>query len=151
MKLDAIKGEIAFAALFATVGLYWVAGSLDFAIWSGFAPDSGFLPLVFGVLLVGLSVGVIVMLLTTPVEQVVEREPLTKSFKLLGALILAVASLDFVGFAVPLFLMMLFMFSYVEKLPLVRSTIVSAVVTGIFLVIFARWLQIPVPVFPWSY
>jgi hypothetical protein len=151
MKLDAIKGELAFAALFAAVGLYWVAGSFDFAIWSGFAPDSGFLPLVFGLLLLALSVGVIVMLLTTPVDETVEREPLAKPLKILGALILAVASLGFIGFAIPLFLMMLFMFAYVEKLPLIRSLVVSAVVSGIFLLVFARWLQVPVPVFPWSY
>ena len=151
MKLDAIKGELAFAALFAAVGLYWVAGSLDFAIWSGFAPDSGFLPLVFGLLLLALSAGVIVMLLTTPVDETVEREPLAKSFKLLGELILTESSLGFIGFAIPLFLMMLFMFAYVEKLPLVRSTIVSAAISGIFLVVFAHWLQVPVPVFPWSY
>ena len=150
MKLQAIKGELAFAAFFAAVGLVWIVKAMGYPFWTGFAPDSGFLPIVYGVLLLLLSAGVVAMLLLSPQEEV-EREPLAKSFKLLGILILTVASLGFLGFAIPLFLMMFAMFAFVERLPVVRSAIISAAVTGFFLLVFQHWLKIPVPITPWSY
>lgn len=150
MKLQAIKGELAFAAFFAAVGLVWIVKAMSYPIWTGFAPDSGFLPIVYGVLLLLLSAGVMAMLVLNPPLEV-EREPLAKSFKLLGILILTVASLGFLGFAIPLFLMMFAMFAFVERLPVVRSAIISAAVTGFFLLVFQYWLKIPVPITPWSY
>src|SRR5690606_28200823 len=135
MKLQAIKGELAFAAFFAAVGLVWIVKAMSYPIWTGFAPDSGFLPIVYGVLLLLLSAGVMAMLVLNPPSEV-EREPLAKSFKLLGILILTVASLGFLGFAIPLFLMMFAMFAFVERLPVVRSAIISAAVTGFFLLVF---------------
>ncbi len=150
MKLQAIKGELAFAAFFAAVGLVWIVKAMSYPIWTGFAPDSGFLPIVYGVLLLLLSAGVMAMLVLNPPSEV-EREPLAKSFKLLGILILTVASLGFLGFAIPLFLMMFAMFAFVERLPVVRSAIISAAVTGFFLLVFQYWLKIPVPITPWSY
>jgi|LNFM01.1.fsa_nt_gb hypothetical protein len=151
MKLHAIKGELTFAAFFAAVGLVWIVKASSLPFWSGFAPDSGFLPVIYGTLLLLLSAGVIGTLLLNPPDGEVEREPLSKSFKLLGILVLTVGSLGYVGFAAPLFLMMFAMFAYVERLPIVRSAIVSAVATGIFLLVFQHWLKIPVPITPWSY
>lgn len=150
MNLRAIRGDLVFAALFAAVGLLWVVKAFSLDLWSGFAPGSGFLPLLYGGMLLVLSVGVLVTLILYPQEEE-EKAPLGKSLKLLAALILTVASLSFIGFAIPLFLMMLFMFAYVEEQPLVRSVIVSASVTAVFLVVFKSWLGIPVPLFPWSF
>lgn len=150
MKLHAIKGELAFATFFAAVGLVWIVGASSLPFWTGFAPDSGFLPIIYGTLLLLLSAAVIATLLLGPTQEI-EREPLTKSFKLLGILVLTVGSLGYLGFAAPLFLMMFAMFAYVERLPVVRSAIVSAVATGIFLLVFQHWLKIPVPITPWSY
>ena len=150
MKLHAIKGELAFAAFFAAVGLVWIVKASSLPFWSGFAPDSGFLPIIYGTLLLLLSAAVIATLLLNPAQEV-EREPLAKSFKLLGILVLTVGSLGYLGFAAPLFLMMFAMFAYVERLPVLRSAIVSAVTTGIFLLVFEHWLKIPVPVTPWGY
>jgi Tripartite tricarboxylate transporter TctB family len=150
MKLAALKGELAFAALFAVVGLVWIVGSFELPFWAGFAPDSGFLPLVYGVLLLGLSVAVIVGLFTSP-PNTAEREPLRKSFLILGTLVVGVASISFLGFAIPLFGMMLFMYGYVERLPIVKSVLASAVTTGVLVLIFEHWLKIPLPLSPWGF
>lgn len=149
MKLTALKGELAFAVLFAVVGLVWTVRSFELPFWAGFAPDSGFLPLVYGVLLLGLSTAVIVSLVTNP-PVASEREPLRKSFLVLGTLTIGVASASWVGFAIPLFGMMLFMYAYVERLPIVRSVLVSAVTTGALVLIFEHWLHIPLPLSPWG-
>lgn len=150
MRFTALKGELGFAAFFAAVGLYWFGRSLELPIWSGFAPDSGFLPLIYGVLLVGLSLAVIVMLLTSSTEEV-EREPLTKSFFILAALVVCVSTVGIIGFLFPLFAMMLFMYAYVERLPLLRSIIVSAATTAVLALVFEHWLHIPLPLTPWEF
>ncbi|BCJ89661.1 hypothetical protein IZ6_03960 [Terrihabitans soli] len=150
MKLTAIKGELAFAALFAVAGLVWIVGSFELPFWAGFAPDSGFLPMVYGVLLLAFSAAVIVSLFTNPPDTT-GREPLKKSLQLLGTLVVGVGAISWLGFAIPLFGMMLFMYAYVERLPIVRSVIASLATTGVLVLIFEHWLAIPLPLSPWGF
>lgn len=150
MKIAALKGELAFAALFAVVGLVWTVRSFELPFFDGFAPDSGFLPLVYGVLLLGLSTAVIVTLFVSPPD-VSGREPLKKSMLILGTLVVGVASISWLGFAIPLFGMMLFMYAYVERLPIIRSVVVSAATTSVLVLIFEHWLHIPLPLSPWGF
>jgi hypothetical protein len=95
-------------------------------------------------------VAVIVGLFTSP-PNTAEREPLRKSFLILGTLVVGVASISFLGFAIPLFGMMLFMYGYVERLPIVKSVLASAVTTGVLVLIFEHWLKIPLPLSPWGF
>jgi hypothetical protein len=124
--------------------------SFELPFFDGFAPDSGFLPLVYGVLLLGLSTAVIVTLFTSPPDTS-EREPLGKSLQVLGGLLVGVASASWLGFAIPLFGMMLFMYAYVERLPIVRSVVVSAATTGVRVLNLEHWLHIPLPLSPWGF
>src|SRR5262245_30278609 len=116
MRAKLITGDTVFACLFAAVGLFWAVRSLDLPLWSGFAPDSGFLPLVFGATLFALSAAVAVMTVVAP-DPADGREPLRKSLLVLLGLTVAVVAAGYVGFAAPLFLMMFFMYAYVEQLP----------------------------------
>lgn len=149
MRHRMLTGDMVFAVGWALLGLYWVIGSLQYPLWSGFSPDSGFLPLVYGVLLLLLSLAIAVSLLLGDGEEE-EREPLTKSMLVLGALVAAVASLGFIGFVLPILGLMMFIYLYVEKLPLLRATIVSVLVTGSLALIFAHWLSVPLPLMPWD-
>src|SRR5688572_6344667 len=111
MKTSAFKsGDFLFAAMFAVLGLVWIVGSLDLPFWAGFAPDSGFLPLVYGVLLFGLSTVIAIVALIDPVATS-EREPLRKSMLLLVTLVVSVGAISFLGFVAPLFGMMMFMYA----------------------------------------
>jgi putative tricarboxylic transport membrane protein len=149
MKLAALKGDLGIAALFAALGLVWLLDSLDLPLWAGFAPDSGFLPLIYGALLFGLAVAVAVSLLAGPSE-VVEREPPAKPFLVLAALVVCVAAAPFIGFVLPLFALMMFLYAYVERLPLIRSFLASAGTTAVLVVVFEHWLKIPLPLSPWD-
>jgi putative tricarboxylic transport membrane protein len=150
-KIMANKGEVAFTLLFTVFALVWIAGSLELPLWAGFAPESGFLPLIYGAILLVLCAAVLVTTLRGPVDPDAEREPTRKSWMLLGALVITVASFGFIGFVIPLFLMSLFMYAYVERLSLITSTVVSAVTTGVLVLVFAHWLAIPIPLMPWSF
>lgn len=149
MKRSALTGELLFALMFAVLGLVWMVGSRDLPLWAGFAPDSGFLPLVFGTLLFVLS-GCVALAVWRGPTDMSEREPIGKSWQILMALIVAVAALGVLGFVIPLFAMMLFLYAYVEKLPLIRSAVVSGVTTAALAFIFEYLLEVPLPLLPWG-
>ena len=61
MRLRAASGEIFLALAFVGAGAFWVLTALGMQLWEGFAPSSGFLPLVYGLLLMGLSVAALLL------------------------------------------------------------------------------------------
>lgn len=149
MKNPALSGEFLFALMFAVLGTGWVAGAFELPLWAGFAPDSGFLPLVYGLLLFGLSACVAIAAFRKPTDPS-EREPLGKPLQIFLALSVAVAALGFLGFLIPLFAMMLFLYAWVERLPLLRSAIVSVLTTAALALIFEHMLEVPLPLGPWG-
>jgi hypothetical protein len=138
-----LGGELALALLFAALGGLWVARAAGMPWWEGFAPDSGFLPLIYGVLLLGLALAVIVQLLAARAAPAGEalRKPLT----VLAALAAAVAALPFAGFAISVFALLLFLYALVERLPWLHATAVSGATTGALYLIFKTWLGVPLP------
>lgn len=150
MRRGHFSGDTAFAGLFAIVGLFWAVRSLDLPLWSGFAPDSGFLPMIFGGLLFLLSAAVAVISIVDP-DPADKREPLRKSMLVLAALVATVVACGFIGFVLPLFAMMLFIYAYLERLPLVASVGVSAATTTFLVLVFVSWLAVPMPLWPWEY
>jgi hypothetical protein len=143
MQFRAAKGELALALIFVLTGGYWIARAAGMPLWDGFAPDSGFLPLVYGVLLAALALIVVAQLLvgTPTVDSANIRKPLL----VLAALAVAVAILPLAGFAISVFLLMLFLYAVLERLPLAVAALVSAATTGALYLIFKTWLGVPLP------
>lgn len=146
----AAPGEIALALLFAAVGVVWIVGALALPLWEGFAPNMGFMPLIYGCLLVGLSAVAIASLVLTGQGEV-QRPPAGKPILLLAALTAAVIGIETAGFGLSIFLMLSFMFAVVERRPVLPSLLVAAANTGILLLIFAIWLGVPLPKGPWGF
>jgi hypothetical protein len=145
MRFIAGKGELGLALLFAGVGALWIFKGARMPVWGdSFAPDSGFLPLIYGCLLAGLSAAVFLQVLldrTPPADDV--RKPLT----VIAALAVAVAALPYAGFVAAVFGLLLFLYAAVEKLPWLSSTLASAGTTGVLYLIFKVWLGVPLPAF----
>ncbi|MGH8691031.1 MAG: tripartite tricarboxylate transporter TctB family protein [Burkholderiales bacterium] len=143
MRLSVNKGELALALVFVAVGGLWIAKAVRMSLWDGFAPDSGFLPLIYGALLAGLAVAVVVQLALsgTPAAEDDVRKPLV----VLAALIAAVSALPFAGFLVSVFLLLAFLYAVIERLPLLPSVLVSAATTGALYLVFKTWLGVPLP------
>jgi hypothetical protein len=145
MRLRVAKGELALALIFIGVGSLWIARAARMSLWDGFAPDSGFLPIIYGALLAGLAVAVVVQLVIAgapPAEENV-RKPLL----VLAALIAAVAALPFAGFVVSVFLLLAFLYAVIERLPVVTSLVVSGATAGALYLVFRTWLGVPLPAF----
>jgi len=141
--LAVAKGELVLALVFVALGGLWVAKALRMSIWDGFAPDSGFLPLIYGLLLAGFALAVVAQLALAgaPSAEGDVRKPLL----VLAVLIAAVSALPFAGFALSVFLLLAFLYAVVERLPVVTSLVVSAAVTGGLYLVFKTWLGVPLP------
>ncbi|HEX2334809.1 MAG TPA: tripartite tricarboxylate transporter TctB family protein [Burkholderiales bacterium] len=143
MRLRVDKGELVLALVFAALAVLWITKGATMPLWQGFAPDSGFLPLIYGVLLFVLAAAVVVQLLAAK-----ERRPdeaIRKPLVVLGALVAAVAALPLAGFAVSVFALLLFLYAAVERLPVLTSGVVSGVTTGVLYLVFKTWLGVPLP------
>jgi putative tricarboxylic transport membrane protein len=145
MRLRVNKGELVLALVFVALGGLWIAKGARMSLWEGFAPDSGFLPLIYGVLLAGLAAAVIAQLLAARAGP--PGEAIRKPLIVLGALAAAVAALPLAGYAISVFALLLFLYAFVERLPWLPATAVSAATSGILYLVFKTWLGVPLPAF----
>jgi hypothetical protein len=143
VRIRAAKGELVLALVFATLGVLWIAKGARMSWWEGFAPDSGFLPLVYGALLCGLSLATVAQLVAA--GNVSSTETIRKPLVVLGALAAAVTALPFAGFAISVFALLLFLYAVLERLPWLAAAIVSAAITGGLYGVFKVWLGVPLP------
>jgi hypothetical protein len=147
MNTRPAPGEVLLALLFAGLGILWIAAAARMPLWSGFVPQSGFIPLWYGITLTGLSAAILANLLLRRAPGVME-EPVGKPLVVLAALAASILGLDLIGFAPSIFLLLLVLFTAVERLPAVRSLAVAAAVTAVLFLIFRTWLRVPLPVGP---
>jgi hypothetical protein len=140
-------GELVLAAFFAAFGVSWIYGAFGFPFWEGFAPQSGFMPLLYGILLTGLSVAV-ALNVARERNAGAEREPIGKPVALILILAVTVVGVDVVGFALAVFLSMTIIYAAVERLPLHRSILVAAATSAGLTLVFRAWLGVPLSVGP---
>ena len=140
-------GELVLAAFFVALGLLWVGAAIRMPLWEGFAPQSGFMPLWYGVILIGLTVAVVVNLFLQK-EDAKKEEPIGKPLIVLVVFAAGIAGLEPMGFGPAVFLMLLFMFALVERLPIISSVLAAAGTTAVLFLIFRTWLNVGLPVGP---
>lgn len=145
MHFRVARGELLLALVFVALGVLWIAKAARMSLWEGFAPDSGFLPLVYGVLLAGLAAAACVRVVLG--EATGSGEDIRKPVLVMAALIAAVAALPFAGFVVSVFALLVFLYAAVEKLPWLSSTVVSGSISAALYLIFKTWLGVPLPAF----
>jgi hypothetical protein len=141
------NGDVGLALLFAGLGLVWLFGALGLPFWEGFAPQSGFLPFFYGLLLTGLALAILIGAYFET-EREPDEPPVGKPLVILAALTAAVVGVEAAGFGVAVFLLLLFLFAAVERLPLLRSVIVAGATTAALILIFRTWLSVPLPAGP---
>jgi hypothetical protein len=139
-----VRGELALAHFFSTHGALWLVRAASMPVWGdSFAPDSGFLPLIYGALLFGLSLATGVQILAA--RNASSAGSIRKPLVVLGALAAAVAALPLAGFAIAVSALLFFLYAAVERLPWLTALIVSAAITGGLYLVFKVWLGVPLP------
>lgn len=140
-------GELVLALFFVALGLLWVGAAIRMPLWQGFAPQSGFMPLWYGVVLIGLT-GAVVFNLFRQKDDAKKEQPIAKPLLVLAAFGACIAGLEPMGFIPAIFLMLLFMFVFIERLPIIPSTLVATATTAVLFLIFRTWLKVTLPIGP---
>jgi hypothetical protein len=147
VKRSIAPGELALALFFALLGILWIVAAARMPLWQGFIPQSGFLPLWYGIALTGLAAAIVAGLFMTKSPAPAE-EPIGKPLVVVAVIAATVLGFDLIGFAPSVFLLLLVLFAAVERLPLARSAAVAAAVTAVLFLIFRTWLRVSLPVGP---
>ena len=140
-------GEIVLALFFALLGGLWVVAALRMPLWQGFVPQSGFMPLWYGVTLAGLAAAILARIFLQKEEKRIE-EPIGKALVVIAVVAATIVGFSLIGFAPSIFLLMLVLFAVVERLPIARSIAVAAAVTAVLFLVFHTWLRVPLPLGP---
>jgi putative tricarboxylic transport membrane protein len=150
MRLRIGGGDLLLSLVFAALGLVWVMGATELPRWDRETPGPGFLPLVFGVLLLGFAVLAALQAVFAPAEPGADQGSLRKPLLVLLISAFAVTALETAGFVLTMFAMLLALYALVERKPPVASLLAAALVTGALHVIFAVWLSVPLPLGPFG-
>jgi hypothetical protein len=148
MRQRIAPGELVLALFFALLGLLWIVAAARMPLWQGFIPQSGFLPLWYGITLTGLAAAILADLFMR--KSAVPEEPIGKSLVVIAVIAATVLGFDLIGFAPSVFLLLLVLFAAVERLPLLRSLAVAVAVTAVLFLIFRTWLRVSLPVGPFG-
>ncbi len=151
VKLRALWGELALCLIFIGMGVFWIVVASGMVMWDGFAPSSGFMPLVYGVLMALLAIAATVVDVFATNEDAEPKDPVQRPLLVLLALGAGVAGIEVAGFAVSMFLAMLFLFRVAEQLPLAASLLTSVTSALVLTLVFRTWLGVPLPVGPWGF
>jgi len=151
VKLRALWGELILCLIFIGTGAFWIAVAARMQMWDGFAPASGFMPLVYGVLMALLAVAATLVDVVKGKNDAEPKDPVGRPLMVLLALAAGVAGVEVAGFPVSMFLAMLFLFRVAERLPLVASLATSAVSALVLTLVFRTWLGVPLPTGPWGF
>jgi putative tricarboxylic transport membrane protein len=149
VKRTIAPGELVLALFFALLGILWIVAAARMPLWQGFIPQSGFLPLWYGIALAGLAAAILARLWFAK-EQPKQEEPVGKPLVVMAVVAATVLGFDLIGFAPSVFLLLVVLFAAVERLPLARSLAVAAAVTAVLFLVFRTWLRVSLPVGPWG-
>lgn len=151
MKLRGLEGELALCAVFIAAGAFWVAVAAGMPLWDGFAPATGFLPLVYGALLAVLAIAATLVDVLGRTEGGEARTPVRRPLMVLLALAAGCAGIETAGFFASMLLAMLFLFRVAERLPLPGALAAATGCAGGLTLIFRSWLGVPLPAGPWGF
>jgi putative tricarboxylic transport membrane protein len=151
MKLRAIGGELVLCLVFVGTGIFWIAVAVGMPMWDGFAPASGFLPLVYGLLLTLLAIAATVVDVASTADDAEQARGSHRPLVVLLALSAGVAGIETAGFFASMFLAMLFLFRVAESHALIASIAASAGSALVLTLVFRTWLGVPLPAGPWGF
>lgn len=145
-------GELLLGLVFVGAGVFWVYQALKLPLWDGFAPASGFVPLIFGILLTALAAVAVAVDALLPREgSTDETSPVRSTLLVILAMIAAASGIEVAGFAASVFLATLFLYVVVERHSMLASLLASGGTAAVLTVVFRNWLGVPLPAGPWGF
>lgn len=143
-----LNGDTGLSLLLLAVGLFWAISAVPYGLWQGFGPRPGFMPLIYGLLLVGLSSAILVQQFLAAPDAPDQQEPIGKPLMILGSVALALLGLETAGFGPSIFVSLLLLLLVVERRTWLASLLVSAAVPACLILLFHYFLGVPLPAGP---
>lgn len=144
-------GEVILAIALLAIAVLWVAVAAGMPMWEGFSPQTGFLPLIYGVALAALTLAILIARLRSAPDAGAEQGPIGKPLIVLAAIAAGVGGIELIGFATSMFLMLAFLYCVVERISVIPGLLVSAATSAALILVFRTWLGVPLPLGPWSF
>jgi putative tricarboxylic transport membrane protein len=157
-------GERLVAVGFALMGALWAWKASDLPYMDDFAPGAGFLPFWLGLILVGLA-GLVLVVGRS--EAAPRRAPAAapdmpagtpghpgsgrKVAAVAAGLLACIALIQPLGIAVPLAAYLFYLIRVVERRGLSLAIAVALGTSLGIVVVFGRWLSVPLPRGPWGF
>src|SRR6185436_12295594 len=102
VKRSIAPGELVLALFFVLLGGLWIVAALRMPLWQGFIPQSGFMPLWYGITLAGLAAAILARLWLGK-EPPRQEEPIGKALVVIAVIAATVLGFDLIGFAPSIF------------------------------------------------
>lgn len=153
-------GERLVAVGFGLLGALWVWGATGLPYTDDFAPGAGFLPFWLGLLLMALAVLVLVAGRSAPASSpppaAAPAPPAAaasarKVAPVAVGLLACIALIKPLGTAVPLAAYLFYLIRIVERRGLPLALAVALGTSLGIVVVFGRWLSVPLPRGPWGF
>jgi putative tricarboxylic transport membrane protein len=143
-SLDFISGMV-----FIALGVIFCAGGLKYNLTHLGGPGAGFFPFLFGFVLIGLSVALLVSSLTKFKKSFEiffpQETSLRKILLAVGSLLGYIFLLPYTGFLLITFLFIVFMFRAIEPANWTSTLVAAFLTTAISFLIFEIWLGVQLP------
>lgn len=125
------------------VALFWMQqGLFRYGFWIKGAPGGGFLPVIFGLIVLISSIVVILKARKAPSRSVAISR---SSFIPTGFAVIGVGLIQIFGISVAVFVFTFVWMKFLSRYSWLKSILVSVVFTGFIYGIFRLWLQVPFP------
>jgi hypothetical protein len=140
-----VNGDTGIAAILLLGGLYWMVAAVPYGFWQGFAPSTGFLPFCYGALLAVLAAVILAERLMRPENEEAARENPRKPLTIVALVALAILGIEAAGFVPATLVLLVVLFVWVERLPLLPSAAIAVATTAGLHFLFRVWLGVPLP------
>ena len=125
------------------VALFWVQqGLFRYGFWVKGSPGGGFLPVIFGLIVLIAAIVVMLRARKAPERAVAISR---SSFIPIGFAVIGVGLIQVFGISIAVFVFTLVWMKSLSRYSWLKSLLVSIVFTGFIYGIFRFWLQVPFP------
>ena len=153
MKKPKLNAEMVVAFLFFALGLVVMKVSADYGLWDKISPSKGFMPFVAAALMSVCSLWWMVQTVIRTAKDGGEGE-VAFTWKELKWMVLVPAIcfvtvflMKWIGLYASIALFLLGWFLFIDRYRLLRSVILTVLLTGMFYLIFTVGLKVPFPKF----
>lgn len=144
-----INRDFVSSMIFIALGIIFFTGGMKYKLSHFGSPGAGFFPFLFGLVLIGFSISLLIVSITEfkmPSEKFFpQKDGLRKILMAVGALLVYILVLPHTGFLFITFFFILFLLRFIEPANWTSTLLAAFLTTVISFVLFELWLGVQLP------